>query len=149
MRNWLSRVETHRLALFAVVGGFNTAVCYALFATLVRGFAWHHNYALLADYGFGAVLGFSLHRLATFGDRTELRQPLPKYLLSLVIMFTLDLGTLNLLVAAGLLGPLVAQAVAIGLVTTASYLLQKHWVFRSHAVPPILVPAVDEYRRAA
>jgi putative flippase GtrA len=132
MKSWLEVSEMRRLLVFGVMGTLNSAICYALFATLVHAYAWHHNAALVVDYGFGVALGFALHRQATFADRTNLQGALGKYAATLGAVFLIDLAILNLLVASGMLGPLLAQAVAVLLVTTFSYLLQKHWVFRSH-----------------
>lgn len=132
MKSWLEVSEVRRLLVFGVMGTLNSAICYALFATLVHAYAWHHNAALVVDYGFGVMLGFALHRQATFADRIHLQGALRKYAATLGAVFLADLAILNLLVGSGMLGPLVAQAVAVLVVTTFSYLLQKHWVFRSH-----------------
>ena len=161
----IQRIELKRLIVFGTVGSCNTLVCYALYAALVRALGWHHNTALVADYAFGAVLGFTTHRLSTFADRKHVKHPFRKYLTTLAVSFLLNLALLNCIVATRLLNPLAGQAVAIGLVTLVSYMLQKHWVFRSHHSPeaageivgvdPIAVdglaihPAVVEHRQAA
>lgn len=142
MKSWLEVSEMRRLLVFGVMGTLNSAVCYALFATLVHVFAWHYNAALVVDYGFGVMLGFALHRQATFADRTHLQGALAKYAATLGVVFLCDLAILNLLVASGVLGPLVAQAVAVVFVTTFSYLLQKHWVFRSHETRALAEPTL-------
>ena len=115
-----------------MVGTLNTAVCYALYAALVHWSQWHHNLALVADYVLGMFLGFAMHRLATFGDRKQIKLAFGKYLAALAMTFVLNLAVLDLLVAAQLLGPLAGQAVAVALVTLVSFMLQKHWVFRSY-----------------
>jgi putative flippase GtrA len=142
MKSWLEVSEVRRLLVFGVMGTLNTAICYALFATLVHAYAWHYNAALVVDYGFGVMLGFALHRQATFADRTHLRGALGKYTVTLGAAFLIDLATLNLLIATGMLGPLVARAIAVLLVTTFSYLLQKHWVFRSHETLLLAKPSM-------
>jgi putative flippase GtrA len=127
------RVAEHkRLALFVIVGTVNTAICYALFALLVHAFGWHYNLALVADYAFGTLLGYVLHRLSTFADRKPLRRAFRKYTLALVVAFIVNLLLLDALVAHAWLNPLVAQALAMSVATLASYVLQKHWVFRAH-----------------
>ena len=131
----MHKTEIRRLIIFGMVGTFNTCVCYGLYAALLHALKWHHNGALVADYAFGAVLGFATHRLATFADRKHVRQAFGKYLTTLGVAFLLNVALLNAIVASGILDPLLAQAAAIGHVTLVSYMLQKHWVFRSHDQP--------------
>lgn len=138
------RPEIRRLIVFATVGTLNTAVCYALYAALVHALAWHHNAALVADYALGSVAGFVSHRLATFADRKHVRRALGKYLLTLVATFLLNAILLNAIVISRLLGPLLGQAAAMTLVTMVSYLMQKHWVFRSHQQQFAVVTADNE-----
>jgi putative flippase GtrA len=143
------KLELRRLFTFATVGALNTAVCYAVYAALVDGFAWHHNLALAADYALGAALGFIMHRLATFADRKHLRAAFGKYLAALIASFVLNVAVLDCIVASRLLDPIAAQVPALALVTLASYLLQKHWVFRSHSQEVIPRPAEPAQRRVA
>jgi putative flippase GtrA len=126
-------IELRRLVLFGVIGTLNTAICYALYAALVELADWNYKLALVADYAFGIVLGYVLHRASTFADRRNLKQAFGKYTVSLVGAFLLNYLALEWLVEKRMLGALAAQAVAMTLATLASYLLQKHWVFRSHA----------------
>jgi putative flippase GtrA len=137
--------EIRRLIVFTTVGASNTAICYALYAGLVHWLAWHHNAALLADYGFGAILGFVGHRLATFADRKQLRRAPSKYLAMLGATLAVNMALLDGLVASRLLGPLWAQAVAMSAVTMLSYLLQTHWVFRSERTPATCEPVAREH----
>lgn len=136
--------EIRRLIVFATVGTLNTAVCYALYAALVHLLAWHHNSALVADYAFGAAVGFVSHRLATFADRKHVKRALGKYLLTLIVTFLLNAILLNAILVSRLLGPLSGQAVAMTLVTMVSYLMQKHWVFLSHQERLVVVGADHE-----
>jgi putative flippase GtrA len=138
------KLEIRRLIVFGAVGAVNTAVCYTLYASLVRWGGWHYNLALVADYALGAVLGFTLHRLATFADRTHLRQAFGKYALTLIACFALNFAVLDWNVQKLLLDPLPAQAIAIAVVTLFSYLLQKHWVFRCHRLASSVGPAKAE-----
>jgi len=129
------RREIRRLFVFGVMGTLNTAVCYAMFALFVRVFDWHYNLALVVDYGFGAILGYTLHSAGTFADRKHVRQAFGKYAITLVLAFLLNLGLLNLTVRTLQLEPLPAQAVSILFVTMLSYSMQRFWVFRSHHPP--------------
>jgi putative flippase GtrA len=126
-------IELRRLVLFGVIGTLNTAICYALYAALVELADWNYKLALVADYCFGIVLGYVLHRASTFADRRNLKQAFGKYTVTLVAAFLLNYVALEWLVEKRMVDALAAQAVAMTLATLASYLLQKHWVFRSHA----------------
>jgi putative flippase GtrA len=134
--------EIRRLFVFGVMGTLNTAACYAFFALLVRFFDWDYNLALVVDYGFGALLGYSLHRAGTFADRKHVRQAFGKYAVTLVLAFLLNLAVLNATVQVFQLNPLPAQAIAILFITVFSYVMQRFWVFRSHH--PDVEPAVAE-----
>ena len=143
------KLELRRLITFATVGMLNTAVCYAVYAALVYWLAWHHDLALAADYAFGAGLGYVTHRLTTFGDRKHLRAAFGKYLAALIASFVLNVAVLDGIVASQLLDPIAAQVPAIALVTLASYMLQKHWVFRSHGPKAATRPATAAQQRVA
>ena len=148
--SWETQLEIRRLIVFGIVGTLNTGTCYACFAALVVLLDWHYNAALVVDYLVGTLLGYALHRLTTFGDRKRLQQPLRKYTATVGMAFLLNFAMLDGIMAADLLDPLAAQAVAMTLATLASYLLQKHWVFRALRPPQIeLEPAVETARRAA
>jgi putative flippase GtrA len=123
--------EIRRLVVFGAVGTVNTALCYALFVVLVHTCAWHYNLALAFDYAFGIVLGYALHRSSTFADQKHLHQAFSKYTITLVATFLANLAMLDVIVRWRLLEPLPGQAVAMLTVTLGSYLVQKHWVFRS------------------
>jgi putative flippase GtrA len=129
------QLELRRLIVFGVIGTLNTAICYALYAALVELVDWNYKLALVADYAFGIVLGYVLHRVSTFADRKNLKQAFGKYTVALVGAFLLNYVVLEWLVEKQMLGALAAQAVAMTLATLGSYLVQKHWVFRSHAHP--------------
>ncbi len=136
--------EIRRLVVFGMVGSLNTAICYGLFAALVHWLAWNYNMALVADYAFGAVLGYSLHRIATFADRKNVRLGFGKYAVTLIIAFLLNIAVLNLIVQRLQLDPLPAQAMSIMLVTLLSYTMQRFWVFRSHHHPQAVPEAETE-----
>src|SRR5262245_46002692 len=111
-----AKIELRRLIRFAIVGTLNTAACYAVYASLVYWRSWHHDLALVADYSLGTLLGFVLHRLATFGDRKQVKLAFRKYLATLAMAFALNFVILDALVRFSALGPLAGQAAAIGLV---------------------------------
>jgi putative flippase GtrA len=118
--------------VYALVGTANTVICYALFAALVHACGWHYRVALAADYAFGAVVGYALHRVSTFADRKHLRQAFGKYTATLAATFVGNYLLLDAIVRLRLVGPVPAQAAAMIVVTLAGYGVQKRWVFRSY-----------------
>ncbi len=139
------------MLVFTAVGAVNTVICFVVYAALVE-LGWHYNLALFVDYGFGAIFGYALHRVATFSDRTHLRLAFGKYAVTLAIMLMVNFAVLDALVAGAWLSPLAAQAVALVVATSVSYRLQTHWVFRSHERPDsTTIAAGQEFsdRRAA
>lgn len=153
--------ELRRFVVYGAVGALNTAVCYLLFAALVDWCGWHHHLALAADYAFGIVLGYALHRASTFADRRRLRRAFEKYAITLVLTFAGNFALLDAIIRAELLGILAGQAVAMTVATLVSYGVQRQWVFRSHGEEPAIIVldrddagaserrAVETTRRAA
>lgn len=153
--------ELRRFVVYGAVGALNTAICYLLFAALVDWCGWHHHLALAADYAFGIVLGYALHRSATFSDRRQLKRAFQKYALTLVLTFVANFALLDAIIRAELLGTLAGQAVAMTVATLVSYGVQQQWVFRSHGEAPTTLQihpddtgaserrAVETTRRAA
>ncbi len=142
------RWEWKRLAVFIVVGCVNTAVCYAFYALLVW-LGWHYNRALAADYALGALVGYALHRGATFADRTHVRAGLGKYTVTLAVTFAANLVLLDWLVTRGWLAPLAGGAVAMTAASLVGYHLQARWVFRSHERAGDAVASCARRRRRA
>ena len=122
-----------RLVRFGLAGGVTTLVTYGIYVVLL-GFGVHFNAALALEYGVGILLGFGLNRIFTFGDRRDLERPFVRYVATYVAVFGLNLVLLNALVLTGL-HPVPAQALALGLATLASYVLQRNWVFRARPEP--------------
>lgn len=146
----LSKAELRRLTVFGVIGTLNTAFCYLIYAVLVDWAFWHYTPALVADYVVGAATGYVLHRLTTFNDRSHVRHAFAKYALMLAVTFALNWALLDALVRNAWLGPLSAQALATVIVTIVGYLMQTHWVFRSHgATPHVAIPHVTAQPGAA
>ena len=133
--------ELRRLAKFVVAGALNTCVCYALFAALIHLARWHHDAALAADYAAGIAVGFVLQRSMTFGRGGAFLGTLGRYAATYLAVFVANLLALDLLVRVLRVDPLVAQAACLAVMTVASYVLQKRWVFAVRARSPALARA--------
>ena len=126
---------------FLIAGGSNTAITFALYALLVHK-GVDYNLSLALTYAIGIVLGFLINRMWTFASHENIseqdlvrtsqkstRKQFGRYVLSYLLIFLVNFLSLNLLVQAFKLNPIVAQLFAIAVSTVCSYFLQKSWVF--------------------
>ena len=114
---------------FCVVGGVGYVTNLIVFAPLVR---WFHTPYLLAAciaYGCGWVVALVGHRFWTFGERESsvVGQGFRYFAVSALVLVA-DLIVLRALVAAGL-EPVLAQALALAIVTPLSFGLNRIWAF--------------------
>ncbi len=114
---------------FCVVGGVGYITNLIVFAPLVR---WFHTPYLLAAciaYGCGWVVALIGHRFWTFGERESsmVGQGFRYFIVSAVVLLA-DLIVLKVLVTAGL-EPVLAQALALAIVTPLSFGLNRIWAF--------------------
>ena len=111
---------------FVVVGGVVTVLEYTLFAGLIMA-GLNHNLALVADYSICLMLGFVLQRNWTFKSQTG-PSASARYLTTYAGLFAANLILLNLFLLTHV-SVLVAQLVALVLVSALSYTIQRTWVF--------------------
>lgn len=114
---------------FLFVGGFNTAATYLLYVILVL-VGVHHNLALTLEYLMGIVCGYVMNRRWTFAQHGTAPRSFPRYCATYVVVYLINLMLLNLLIGAGILGPMLGQFAALGVATGIAFLLQNFWVFR-------------------
>ena len=111
---------------FVLVGGLNTLVGYSLFAVLFL-LSDDHRLALLVATVLGVLFNFVTTGRLVFGNRRWGRLPLFVGLYALT--FALNLGALELLVAAGV-APLLGQLLVLPAVVVLSFLGNRLVVFR-------------------
>jgi putative flippase GtrA len=128
----LTSGATAQFIRFCVVGGVGYITNLIVFAPLVR---WFHTPYLLAAciaYGCGWVVALVGHRFWTFGEReaSVVGQGFRYFLVSALVLVA-DLIVLRVLVVAGL-EPVLAQALALAIVTPLSFGLNRIWAFNAH-----------------
>jgi putative flippase GtrA len=123
------RSDWLQLVRFLAVGVSGYAVNLLVFWLVTMG-GIHYIPAAIAAFVVAWVNNFLLNRHWTFraGDERLLAQGV-RYLLVCLVALGANLIILHLLVDAGL-GEVLAQAIAIVLVTPLSYLLSRRWSFR-------------------
>jgi dolichol-phosphate mannosyltransferase len=121
--NWV------QLAKFCTVGAIGYAVNLAVYATLVH-FGLHYSLAALCSWLVAVTNNYTWNRVWTFrGQRGHVGyQGLRFFVVSLLALVANE--ALLIAFVAGGLGKVVAQAVAIVLVTPINFVGNKLWSFR-------------------
>jgi putative flippase GtrA len=122
--NWL------QLAKFSTVGATGYVVNLAVYAALVRGAGWHYALAATASFLVAVSNNYLWNRLWTFRDeRGHVGFQGLRFLTVALVAYVANLGILSVLIAVGM-DKVVAQAIAIVLVTPLNFLGNKLWSFR-------------------
>ncbi len=123
-QNWI------QLAKFCAVGGVGYLVNLAVYALLFKGFDVHYLAAAVCSFLVAVTNNYAWNRRWTFrGERGHVAYQGMRFLVVALIALSANIAVLRLLVALGL-GKLLAQAVAIVLVTPLNFLGNKLWSFR-------------------
>jgi dolichol-phosphate mannosyltransferase len=122
--NWL------QLAKFCLVGASGYVVNLAVYAALLDWAGFHYVAAATGSFLVAASNNYTWNRIWTFrDDRGHVVYQGVRFLTVSLVAYAANIGVLTALVAAGL-GKIVAQAVAIVLVTPLNFLGNKLWSFR-------------------
>jgi putative flippase GtrA len=116
---------------FCVVGGVGYVTNLVVFSPLVHYADTPYLLAACIAYACGWIVALIGHRFWTFGERdaSAVGQGLRYFVVSALVLVA-DLVVLRLLVAAGL-EPVLAQAIALAIVTPLSFGLNRIWAFRA------------------
>ena len=122
--NWV------QLAKFCLVGASGYVVNLSVYVTLLRGVGLHYLVAAACSFLVAVTNNYTWNRLWTFrGRRGHLALQGMRFLVVSLLALAANLLCLRLLVALGL-GKIVAQAIAIVLVTPLNFAGNKLWSFR-------------------
>jgi dolichol-phosphate mannosyltransferase len=118
-----------QLAKFCIVGASGYVVNLAVFTLLVRGLEVHHLAAAVCSFLVAVTNNYTWNRLWTFRhSRGHVAYQGARFLVVSTLVLLVNLGVLELLVRAGV-DEVLAQAVAIVLVTPLNFLGNKLWSF--------------------
>ena len=127
-QNWV------QLAKFCAVGASGYVVNLTVYTLLLRAAGVHYLVAAVGSFLVAVTNNYTWNRLWTFrGQRGHVAYQGMRFLVVSVGALAANLLFLRLLVAVGL-GKIVAQAIAIILVTPLNFLGNKLWSFR---LPPL------------
>ena len=126
------RSNWEQLAKFCAVGASGYVVNLLVYVALLDGANLHYRLAASGSFLVAVTNNYLWNRLWTFRrDRGHFgRQGLRFFAVS-VLVYVGNLAILTLLVELGV-GKIVAQAIAIVLVTPANFIGNKLWSFRRH-----------------
>jgi putative flippase GtrA len=118
---------------FLAVGVYNTAFGYLVFAVL---YLWLHerlHYLIIAilAHTIAVASAFTMHRHIVFRSKDPLLPSFIRFNLSTAISLAFSLSGMALLVETFGTSPLVAQAIVTCLAVMISYLLHRHYTFRT------------------
>jgi putative flippase GtrA len=124
-QNWI------QLAKFCAVGATGYVLNLAVYATLYKVVGVHYLLAAVGSFLVAVTNNYTWNRLWTFrGQRGHVAYQGMRFFVVALLALGANVLVLRLLVEAGL-GKIVAQAVAIILVTPLNFLGNKLWSFRS------------------
>jgi putative flippase GtrA len=122
--NWM------QLAKFGAVGASGYVVNLAVYTALLRGAGWHYAYAATVSFLVAVTNNYLWNRIWTFRDqRGHVAFQGLRFLTIAVVAYVANLGILSALIAFGM-NKVVAQAIAIVLVTPLNFVGNKLWSFR-------------------
>ncbi len=126
------RGNWEQLAKFCLVGASGYVVNLAVYTALLRGFDLHYIPAAIGSFVVAVTNNYLWNRLWTFhGERGHVVFQGLRFFVVSVLALAANLVVLHLLVQLGV-GEVLAQAVAIVLVTPINFVGNKLWSFRSH-----------------
>jgi len=133
LRRALGLLDDERVR-FVIVGGFNTAFGYLLFAffQVTTGPYLGYFFSLYASFLIASIVAFLLHRRHTFkvhGTGNILVDFL-RFISVYTVALALNSIALPLLVEGADMSPLVAQAIIVTVTTVTSYFGHKYFSFR-------------------
>jgi putative flippase GtrA len=130
---------------FSVVGASSAAITVALYSGLVVA-GLPYPLAALFAYSLGIANGYTWHRRWTFGAGAHRHAMAARYLLVALLGLGITEAILAAMIELGGTSKLVAQAVAIPASALATFVGNRHWTFREHALETQRVPARSTVR---
>ena len=122
--NWV------QLGKFGAVGVTGYVVNLAVYTALLRGAGWHYAAAATVSFLVAVTNNYLWNRLWTFRDqRGHVAFQGLRFLVVALVAYVANLGILSVLIAFGS-DKVIAQAIAIVLVTPLNFLGNKLWSFR-------------------
>ena len=128
-RGLRKRKNWEQLLKFCVVGAIGYAVNLAVYTLLLDGLDLHYISAAVGSFIVAVTNNYAWNRLWTFrAQRGDVAYQGMRFLIVSTVALLANLAVLHLLVTFGL-GEVIAQAIAIVLVTPVNFVGNKLWSF--------------------
>ncbi len=118
---------------FGIVGVSNTTLTFVVYTLLLKGFGVWYLLASAIGFAVGATNGFLLNRRWTFREHVGDSLTPVRWAIVQSGGLAINEGLLYALVDGASFDKLVAQAMAIVVVTVSTFLVNRAWTFRVHA----------------
>ena len=123
--NWV------QLAKFSVVGATGYVINLAVYTALLRGAGFHYVAAATCSFLVAVTNNYLWNRLWTFhAQRGHVGWQGLRFLIVALVAYAANLGLLSVLIAFGM-DKVLAQAIAVILVTPLNFIGNKLWSFRT------------------
>jgi putative flippase GtrA len=123
-RNWV------QLAKFSAVGASGYVINLVVYTALLRGAGFHYAAAATCSFLVAVTNNYIWNRLWTFRDqRGHVGWQGLRFLIVALVAYGANLALLSGLIALGV-DKVLAQAIAVGLVTPLNFIGNKLWSFR-------------------
>jgi putative flippase GtrA len=120
---------------YLLVGLVNTGIGYFIIFLCQYGLNLPPELSNALGYGLGMMISYTLNRTFTFGNPPTTRVMALRFAVVNGIAYLLNLGMLVLLLRVGVHAGL-SQVLAGGVYVAASFLVNKHYVFRAGNIDP-------------
>lgn len=131
-QNFLERwLRSHQFLRFVIVGICNTVFGYSIYASLLY-FGVGYRGASFVSIFCGVLFSYRTQGRFVFGGRA--RQAFWRFVLAWAAIYLGNIAFIGLLMAEGL-GAYISGILVLPLTTVASFLMQKHYVFRNEQTP--------------
>jgi putative flippase GtrA len=129
---------------FGIVGVSNTALAFAIYTVLLKGFGVWYLAASAIGFVVGAINGFLLNRRWTFADHVGDALTPVRWGVVQGCGLALNEGLLYLFVDGAGVEKLLGQAFATVIVTVLTFFVNRAWTFRMHAHPAAAAAGAED-----
>lgn len=120
------------IALFCLVGATTALLNFSVFGLLWHLLQINYRIAVTCSYALSALFHFTANRRFTFKSHgADLHAHICKYLVMILINYTITLCVMHIVVEIFTLSPYFGVACSIATTFGTGYLLAKYWVFRN------------------
>lgn len=115
---------------FGIVGVSNTLITAVVIWILLKQLHFSDYLSNIIGYIAGLTNSFIWNRKWTFASKSSSKAQIPKFILTFVVSYLLQLGNLYLLLNHTSIDPYICQLLSIAVYTVTNFLLNKYFTFK-------------------